>query len=151
MTRGQLAGEVIIGIGLTRDEAEHVWSPTTPPSHRVLCNPDAQVLRADEAAPRLSLVRCDSELPFLSHCADEVVLSARLLPNAVLIAEARRVLAPQGMIWVTPSIFGRWDEGEQALVASELEAAGLTVEQDPTADWNGHRVIFAHVARGRRQ
>ncbi len=149
MTQGQFAGELAVCVGLTRSEVEQVWSSVTAPPHRVLCGSEVAALQNAEPSPDLSPVRCAAELPFLSHCADEVVLSARLLPNAVLLAEARRVLAPHGLIGVMPSVLGRWDEAELEQIVSELEAAGLVVDADPTAEWNRTRVIFAHVPHRR--
>jgi len=149
MTHGQFAGELAVCVGLTRSEVEQVWSSLTAPPHRVLCDSEVAALRTGEPSPNLSPVRCAAELPFLSHCADEVVLSARLLPDAVLLAEARRVLAPQGLIGVLPGVLGRWEEAELAQVTAELEAAGLVVDADPTAEWNRNRVIFAHVPHRR--
>ncbi len=149
MTPSQLASEVAVCVGLTRSEVEQAWSSVTAPPHRVLCHSDVSALRMSEPSPTLSLVRCAAELPFLSHCTDEVVLSARLLPNAVLLAEARRVLAPQGLIGVLPGVLGRWDEAELAQISAELEAAGLVVDADPTAEWNRNRIIFAYVPRRR--
>ena len=150
MTRDQIASELAICVGLTSSEVELVWPPDVAPPHRVICSSEGSVLRRDAPSPGWSPVRCAAELPFLSHCADEVLLSARLLPNPVLVAEARRVLAPQGLIGVTPGVVGRWDEAELEQIVSELEVAELEVAPDPTADWNHARIVFAYVTHTHR-
>lgn len=140
----------MICVGLTWDQADRVWASALPSPRRVLCDRELPALSLGEPSPDVSLVRCASELPFLSHCADDVLLSARLLPDAVLVAEARRVLAPHGLLSVTPSALGHWDEVEQERVVSELEAAGLVVDSDSTAEWNQYHIIFAYVPHRRR-
>lgn len=150
MTRIRSSSEVIVCVGLTREDATEIRAPSEAVGHLVLCNPAAGRDPHRELPPRWSSVRCAGELPFLSHCADAVALSARLLPSMVLLSEARRVLAPHGTVWVTPAIWHRADPAERAPIASALEAAGFAVDVGAATEWNAQGIVLARVLHGPR-